>query len=151
MLKASAGLLATAVMGLSACGGAGGPSDGGAQLVGIWQMHTTGTAGESLDVRYEFLADGTVNTTINQFTACSGTTPIPTRTTRNWSVSGIHIVFTVMSPDSCGTYPILACLSDTGIPCTDLPTETLSFSLTGGTLTLTESAHGRENGSYTHP
>lgn len=131
--------------------GCAGPAAPETQLVGVWHMHTTTSPTGSLDVDHDFRADGTVLTTLNLYTQCSQTTPIPTRTTRTWSVSGNHVTFTVQSPDSCGAYPILACLSDTGIPCTDLPTETMTFSISAGTLTLVESAHGRENGAYTHP
>ncbi|MEI8254327.1 MAG: hypothetical protein WCJ30_01505 [Deltaproteobacteria bacterium] len=135
---------------LAASAGCGGPTPADAQLIGVWHMHTVTSTG-SLDVDHDFRADGTVLTTLSLYTQCSGTAPIPTRTTRTWSVTGSHVQLTVQTPDSCGAYPILACLSETGIACTDLGTETMSFGLVAGTLTLAESAHGRENGSYTHP
>lgn len=131
--------------------GCAGPVSTEGQIVGIWHMHTATSSSESLDVDHDFRADGTVITTLDLHTGCSGATPIPTTTTRTWSIAGQHVQLTVRTPDSCGAYPILACLSETGIPCTDLGTETLSFVLAGGTLTLAGSAHGRENGSYTHP
>lgn len=140
---------------LAGCSGPAGDGDGSAmataQIVGVWQKHDVSAPNDSVDISHEFRADGTVTTTFNLHTPCSGATPIPTTTTRTWRVSGSHIVITVMSPDSCGVYPIITCLSDTGIPCTDLQSETMSFAVSSTMLTLAESAHGRENGTYTHP
>jgi hypothetical protein len=136
---------------LAALAGCGGPSGSASDtLVGTWRMHTMIDATQSLDVIHVFHSDGTVATTLNLYTQCSGTTPIPTTTTRTWSVTGNRVTLTAMTPDTCSANPILACLSDTGIPCTDINTETMTFAVSSTMLTLTNSAHGRENGTYTH-